>query len=316
MPLDQVKRSALAEGSLAGLSVGDAFGDQFFLLANREVPGNSGVPPSPWEWSDDTEMACSVFAILTRHGRIDQDALARSFADRMDIGRRYGAGALELLEGIIAGEHWRDASRRMFGGNGSYGNGAAMRVAPLGAYFADDLDRAAEEAALSAAVTHAHPEGVAGAVAVAVAAAYVAGRRGSDLSHTSVLDAALERTTTGEYVRRGLEHAITLLDASPREAARVLGNGSRISAQDTVPYALWAAVTRLTDYEAAVRACALVGGDMDTTAAIAGGVVAAYLGAEGVPASWLEAREPLPGWLAAGARGTGGESGGGAMGAG
>ncbi|WP_264159774.1 ADP-ribosylglycohydrolase family protein [Actinomadura montaniterrae] len=88
-----------------------------------------------------------------------------------------------------------------------------------------------------------------------------------------------------------------LLSKSPRDAAHELGNGNRISAQDAVPYALWAAATGLTDYEAAVRACVMVGGDMDTTSAIVGGIVAAHLGAEAVPAAWLEAREPLPGWL-------------------
>ena len=60
---------------------------------------------------------------------------------------------------------------RLFGGEGSFGNGAAMRVAPLGAYFADELDAVVEQASFSAEVTHSHPEGIAGAIAVAVAAA-------------------------------------------------------------------------------------------------------------------------------------------------
>jgi ADP-ribosylglycohydrolase len=42
-----------------------------------------------------------------------------------------------------------------------------------------------------------------------------------------------------------------------------------------------------------------VGGDVDTTCAITGGIVAAYTGLDGIPADWLSAREPLPGWLAA-----------------
>ncbi|MFC6878175.1 MULTISPECIES: ADP-ribosylglycohydrolase family protein [Actinomadura] len=297
MALAQDERLALAFRSLTGLSVGDAFGDQFFLLPNRGLPAASAVPPGPWNWSDDTEMACSVMAVLNQYGRIDQDALAASFADHMDVGRRYGVGALELLTRIRRGDHWQRASRELFDGGGSYGNGAAMRVAPLGAHFADGLDRAAAEAVLSAEITHANPEGVAGAVAVAVAAAHVASRRGEPVEPAEVIETALERTTMGEYVRKGMHRSLRLLDRSPEEAARELGNGSRISAQDTVPYALWAAATRLTDYEAAVRACPLVGGDMDTTAAIVGGIVGAHLPADAVPASWLETREPLPDWL-------------------
>ncbi|TDD90170.1 ADP-ribosylglycohydrolase family protein [Actinomadura darangshiensis] len=295
MPLTTDERAARAKGSLAGLSVGDAFGDQFFLLANRHVPATTGVPPAPWNWSDDTEMACSVMDVLNRFGQIDQGALVKAFAGRMDVGRGYGAGAFELLERVRGGDHWRRASSELFDGKGSFGNGAAMRVAPLGAYFSDDLERAASEAALSAEVTHANPEGVAGAVAVAVATAYVASH--DRVTPKAVIGAALDLTTTGQYVRRGLKRALRLLAKSPQEAAHELGNGSRITAQDTVPYALWAAATRLTDYEAAVRACAMVGGDMDTTAAMTGGIVAAHLGPDAVPAAWLQAREPLPHWL-------------------
>lgn len=295
MPPTSRDRRSRAADSLAGLSVGDAFGDQFFLLANRRVSAETGVPPAPWPWSDDTEMACSVVDVLNRFGQIDQDALATAFADRMDLRRGYGAGAFELLERVRGGDHWRRASRELFDGRGSYGNGAAMRVAPLGAYFGGDLARAAAEAALSAEVTHANPEGVAGAVAVAVAAAHVADR--GEVAPESVIEAALDLITTGEYVRRGLKRALRLLGKSPREAAHELGNGSRVTAQDTVPFVLWAAATRLGDYEAAVRACAMVGGDMDTTSAMVGGIVAAHLGRAAIPEPWLDAREPLPAWV-------------------
>ncbi|MBE1534059.1 ADP-ribosylglycohydrolase family protein [Actinomadura algeriensis] len=297
MALTLDERSTRAKGSLVGLSVGDAFGDQFFLLANRDVSTETGMPPAPWNWSDDTEMACSVTDVLNQFGQINQDALARAFAERMDIDRRYGAGALELLERIQQGVHWRTASRELFGGRGSFGNGAAMRVAPLGAHFADDLDRAAEQAALSAEVTHAHPEGIAGAVAIAVAAAHAASRPGAPVDPRELIETALDRTTMGEYVRRGLQRSLRLLKKTPREAAHELGNGNRISAQDTVPFALWAAATRLDDYESAVRACVTVGGDMDTTAAMVGGIIAAHRGPGAIPEPWLQAREPLPEWL-------------------
>ncbi|MFV2174442.1 ADP-ribosylglycohydrolase family protein [Actinomadura sp. LOL_016] len=297
MALTLHERSARAEGSLVGLSVGDAFGDQFFLLANRDVSTETGMPPAPWIWSDDTEMACSVTDVLNQFGQIHQDELARSFAERMDIGRRYGAGAVELLERVQRGDHWHRASRELFDGKGSFGNGAAMRVAPLGAYFADDLDRAAHQAVLSAEVTHAHPEGIAGAVAIAVAAAFAASRPGEPIEPRELIETALERTTMGEYVRRGLRRSLRLLAKTPQEAAHELGNGNRITAQDTVPFALWAAATRLDDYESAVRACVVVGGDMDTTAAMVGGVIAAHRGPAAVPPAWLEAREPLPDWL-------------------
>ncbi|MBW8481628.1 ADP-ribosylglycohydrolase family protein [Actinomadura parmotrematis] len=294
--LDRRRRAALARDALDGLSVGDAFGDQFFLLANRDVSRASGLPPAPWAWSDDTQMACSVLAVLNRCGRVEQDILAEYFANHLDLGRGYGYGAALLLERVRTGTPWREAASDLFDGKGSFGNGAAMRVAPLGAHFSADLAETARQATLSAEVTHAHPEGIAGAVAAAVATAHATARRGTRLDPRDLLTTALDHTPA-TYVRRGLATALRLLDATPAEAAHALGNGNRISAQDTVPFALWAAATRLTDYESAVRACVAVGGDMDTTAAIAGGIVGAHLGPAGLPDGWTAAREPLPDWI-------------------
>jgi ADP-ribosylglycohydrolase len=70
-------------------------------------------------------------------------------------------------------------------------------------------------------------------------------------------------------------------------------------AQDTVPFALWVADRFLDDYPGAIAACIAAGGDVDTTCAIAGGIVAAHTGMDGIPPGWLSAREPLPSWLAA-----------------
>ncbi|WP_242908384.1 ADP-ribosylglycohydrolase family protein [Actinomadura terrae] len=274
--------------SLTGLSVGDAFGDQFFLHANRHLTP-ADLPTPSWEWSDDTEMACSVVACLHQHGHIDQDALATSFATRMDTGRRYGAGALELLERIRDGHPWRTASAESFGGNGSYGNGAAMRVAPLGAYFLGDPARAAKEAALQAEITHAHIEGIAGAIAVAVAASLAT-------TTENLIEATLDHVP-GTYVRQGLHRAHALKNASPEQAAHALGNGSRITAQDTVPFTLWTATRYLNDYPSGIRACVAAGGDMDTTAAIVGGIIATNTNLKGIPPTWQTSREPLPNWL-------------------
>jgi ADP-ribosylglycohydrolase len=273
--------------------VGDAFGQRFFRPESKGLPPDA-LPPAPWAWTDDTEMACSVADVLLRHGRVDQDALAEAFAARFDVGRAYGGGALELLERIRAGAPWRAAAAEQFGGSGSYGNGAAMRVAPLGAYYAGDPARAAAEAARSAEVTHTHPEGVAGAVAVAAAASAAAGEPAADPA--AALDAAIAHTPRSR-VRAGLESARALLGRSAGEAARELGNGARISAPDTVPFALWAATVHARDLAAAVRCCVGAGGDMDTTAAIAGGVVGARVGVDGIPPAWRAAREPLPAWL-------------------
>ena len=112
----------------------------------------------------------------------------------------------------------------------------------------------------------------------------------------ALFDAVLD-LTPGTYVRKGLRRARTLSGSTIEQAAAVLGNGSRISAQDTVPFALWAAARYHRDYPAAIRACVRAGGDMDTTAAITGGIVATQTGPEGIPSTWLLTREPLPAWI-------------------
>ncbi|RZU74712.1 ADP-ribosylglycohydrolase [Micromonospora kangleipakensis] len=295
-------RLALARDALAGLSVGDALGSQFFVPGRGVAAWRDELPPGPWGWSDDTEMACSVVTVLAGHGRIDRDALASSFADRYDPTRRYGAGAVELLELVRAGTPWPVAAASAFDGQGSCGNGAAMRVGPLGAWYADSTRRAADQARASAEVTHAHPEGIAGAVAVAVAASLAAqARLNGDRPDPARLIGAVAATLdpAGE-VHRGVRRAATLLDRSAAEAADALGNGSRVTAQDTVPFTLWVAATHLDDYPTAIRVCVEAGGDVDTTSAIVGGMVAAHTGVGtpgGVPDGWLAAREPLPDWL-------------------
>lgn len=169
-----------------------------------------------------------------------------------------------------------------------------MRAAPLGAYFADDLDRCVSEAALSAEVTHAHEEGIAGAIAVAVAAAIAWERRDDPPAPRELLRAVLDRTPA-VYTREGIQNAIGLPDdASVIDAASALGNGSGVTAPDTVPLCLWAAARHLGDYEGALWETVSALGDRDTTCAIVGGIVVLSAGLESIPKEWRENREPLP----------------------
>lgn len=116
-------------------------------------------------------MAQAVVEVLARQGGVDREELARLFADRYtaDPYQGYGLSVRRVVEQIAQGTPWQAAAREVFGGTGSMRNGGAMRVAPLGAYFADDLKEAVEHARTSAEVTHAHPEGQAGAIATAAA---------------------------------------------------------------------------------------------------------------------------------------------------
>src|SRR5262245_4844126 len=208
-PPEHAARLGRAARALDGLSVGDAFCAQFFMgeVYSRHFASRT-TPPGEWGYTDDTEMAIGVYEVLARHGRIDQYDLAATFARRYvaEMHRGYGPAAHGILQAIHEGTSWRNVSHAAFNGTGSLGNGGAMRVAPIGAYFADDLDRVVHEADLSAEVTHAHPEGRAGAIAVAVAAAAAFT---VDLEQGDLLRAAIERTPEGR-TREGIEAALDL----------------------------------------------------------------------------------------------------------
>jgi len=281
--------------SLLGLATGDALGAQFFVPDNLPYLAARQAPPGPWPWTDDTEMACSVHAALTERGTIDTFDLTRYFAVRHDFDRGYGPAANRLLRLIREGGDAKRLAAELFDGQGSYGNGAAMRVAPLGAAFADDPAAAVGPAAETAVITHTHPQAVDAAIAVAVAAALAVRARSEPVTPAGFLAAVQELTPHGA-VRRGIGEAGQLLDADRETVARLLGNGSRVSAVDTVPFALWAAARHLDDFPAAIWEAVEAGGDVDTTAAIVGGIVAARTGTAGIPAEWLAEREELPGW--------------------
>lgn len=291
---DHDARMKRAHVALEGLSIGDAFGERFFRLAILPRIAHRVLPDAPWAHTDDTAMACAIVEVLAHAEHIDQDRLAERFAERFtrEPNRGYGGGAIRLLSALANGVPWRDASPALFDG-GSFGNGGAMRAAPVGAYFADDVDRAAAEARASAEVTHWHPEGQAGAIAVAVAAAVAYSMREDlDAARGALIGAVLERTPAGQ-TRDGIERAAGIpLSAGVEVAARELGTGADVSAMDTVPFCIWCAARHVDDFEEAMWTTVSGLGDRDTTCAIVGGIVALCAN-KPIPAAWRRARERL-----------------------
>ncbi len=297
LPENHAERMERARLSLEGLAIGDAFGEMLaYQCASARERVDRGLSAGPWFHTDDTEMALGIFEVLRRRGSIDPNELALVFSERFrrEPERGYGTMARVILRAILAGERWQRAAASAFGGSGSLGNGAAMRVAPLGAYFAEDLDTCLRaEAVLSAGVTHAHREGITGAIAIATAAAMAWRLRDVPKAQaaTELLQAVYDRTPDGE-TRVGIARAQTLpFFTAPQVAARVLGNGSAVTAPDTVPYVLWSAAKHLDDFREALVSTVTGDGDCDTNCAMVGGIVALYAGWASVPEDWQAARE-------------------------
>jgi ADP-ribosylglycohydrolase len=182
------------------------------------------------------------------------------------------ATASAILEGTSYGAAYRRFGRRYpnagYGGSfyqwlrdpdpapyGSYGNGSAMRVAPVGLAF-DSKETVLQEAERSAVVTHNHPEGVKGAQATALAV-FLA-RSGSPK----------------EAIREELG---ALFDYDLHQTVEEIRPDYRfdVSCQGSVPQAIVAFLDS-TSVEDAIRLAVSLGGDSDTQAAIAGGIAHAF----------------------------------------
>lgn len=298
--VDLKTRLQCMQTTLLGLAVGDAFGEHFFVdpWVVELFLSERALPKAPWRVTDDTVMACAIAYCLQQEQCIQEDSLARQFALHysQDPGRGYGGTAFSILRAFCLGEAWKDVSSQAFNGTGSMGNGGAMRSGPLGAFFFDQPEIIVIEAQKSARVTHWHPEGQAGAVAIALAAAWATSVRMGHLraGDTGELFDFVLRYLPTSTLRIHIEHARECLAFDDVAAVvQQLGNGSRILALDTVPFTLWAAEKYMHSYEKGMWETVSALGDRDTNCAIVGAIVASFLGRESIPKRWIDSLEPL-----------------------
>jgi len=242
-------------------------------------------------------MSIAVYRTLSAHGTIVQDELVKQFCalHERDPNRGYGATVRRLLREIDAGSPWQDVSRGAFDGMGSMGNGAAMRVGPIGAYFFDDHAKILDEAHRSAEVTHAHPEAIAGAIAVAMAVARATelGIREQHCLPEEFIEEIVQALPDTD-TRAKLTKSLSIPRGYHIDTVRtVLGNGEKMTAQDTVPFAVWCAAHHLDSLEEALWTAVSVLGDRDTICAMVGGIVVMAAGLETAPQSWLDSVEDV-----------------------
>ena len=288
-------RIKYAKCALDGIALGDCFGQTFFVpdeIALQRIKDRE-ILNEPWHFTDDTVMAIGIYRILEKYGKINQDELARVFAENyeLDWHRGYGGTAHSILRSIGEGNNWRKVASGAFDGMGSMGNGGAMRVAPIGAYFADDLDKVLYYARASAEVTHAHIEGIVGAMAAAIGAALILNKKlgnysgGGERFLRDIADKLPESDTKYKILS-----AIPIKkDSSIDFVVSVLGNGMKLTAQDTVPFCLWCVAYFYTSVEEALWTAVSALGDRDTICAIVGGMVSLF--ADALPQQWLSYME-------------------------
>lgn len=280
------------EGCLLGLAVGDALGGKFeaqtadairarFPSAERLI----AYPKEEIWYTDDTQMAIGVCEVLIERGEIVEETLCRAFVANYLPSRGYGRGARAVLDAMEEGRDYRQVAEQHFPG-GSFGNGAAMRVAPVGLLFRNDRERLWEQARLSALPTHLHPLGIEGAQLLALAVALCS--HAERLDRESFFAELLGACQSPEY-RSQME-----LASRAQTAEDLAGLGNRIEALYSVPTAIASFALAPESFESAVSNVIFLGGDTDTLAAMAGALSGAYIGAGRLPAHLVGLLESSP----------------------
>jgi poly(ADP-ribose) glycohydrolase ARH3 len=280
-------------GCMLGSALGDAIGELAFRFP-AEGRLRAAIAAAPVLcYTDDTAMAIGLAESLTEKGGLDPQHLGRTFHRHFnrEPWRGYASGPPTIFHAVEkSGLTYEEAARSLFGGQGSQGNGAAMRVAPLGLFFHDAPDLY-DQAVAAAAVTHGHPLAQDGA---AVQATAVALALHLDPQKPFPRDAFLRRLLTlakTPEIKTKLSLVRTLLkgEVPGREAAAILGKSVKI--HESLPFALYAFLARPHSFEDCLLAAVLNGGDRDTLGAMAGAISGAYLGGTAITALWREKLE-------------------------
>lgn len=279
-------------GALLGLTIGDALGAPFEGRAPQTIreryPSATRLlhdPPGPTlHYTDDTQMAVAVAETLVEARSPSVEAFASSYVSNYESWRGYGGGARKVIAALQSGATPHEAARIAFP-TGSYANGAAMRVAPVGLRFAHDPEALHVHTIRSAQPTHCHPLGVEGALVMARATSWALRHLTRPFARPAFWDAVEHGLTEPAFVQR-LQQA---RQATSLEQVAALGNG--IAAVDSVVTALALFALTPDDFVATVGEAVLLGGDCDTIAAMAGALSGARLSVNALPSAWLDRLE-------------------------
>ncbi|MFC2027532.1 ADP-ribosylglycohydrolase family protein [Chloroflexota bacterium] len=276
-------------GSVLGTAVGDSVGagfeglhgfteDQVHAVAERR---------KVLRYTDDTHMMIGVAESLIIQRGFDGQHMADRFIYNYNWEpfRGYGLGPPRIFAAIQEGEPWDKASEKLYLG-GSYGNGAAMRIAPVGFFYYDDPQKLRDIAYESSHITHAHVLGKEGAALQAYAVALATSLDPASSFDRKAFLRKLRDFVENDTYKEKLQTMEDLWDETDKvRVAADLGNG--IEAFNSVPAAIFSFLTHPSSFDEAVVYAICLGGDTDTIGAMAGAISGAYLGMDAIPAEWL-----------------------------
>jgi poly(ADP-ribose) glycohydrolase ARH3 len=275
-------------GTMVGSAVGDAIGELAFTTPTRKHLEQRVEQALILRYTDDTAMAIGLAESIVQNRGLDSLHLGDTFRRNYhrEPWRGYASGPPTVFSLVArANLSYEQAAASLFGGAGSFGNGAAMRIAPVGLFFHDSPELY-EQCRTASAVTHNHPVGIDGAAILARAVGLaLTTPRNRRLSGPKFVDDLL-RFSRSEPMAKMLTELRRLLTAgaSPQEAASALGRG--VAVQDSLPFALYAFLSWPDNFEACLYCAVINGGDCDTLGAMACAVAGARCGLEGIPERW------------------------------
>lgn len=278
---------------MLGTAVGDAVGAGFegLLGFTEEQVRAVAERRKVLRYTDDTHMMIGVAESLIASSGFDGAHMAQRFIHNYNWEpfRGYGPGPPRVFASIQDGEDWQTASEKLYPG-GSYGNGAAMRIAPVGLFYRDHPAMLKEVAYKSGHITHAHILGKEGAALQAYAISLATNL---DFAESFNRDRLLEKLTDfveQDIYKDKLNMMKDLWDVTDRtKVASRLGNG--IEAFNSVPAAIFSFLTHPNSFDEAVVYAISLGGDTDTIGAMTGAISGAYLGMNHIPDEWLRKLE-------------------------
>jgi ADP-ribosyl-[dinitrogen reductase] hydrolase len=270
-----------------GLALGDALGAPFEGRMAADVPDPQPALELPWmglppgSTTDDTAMARNLIRSLAARGKFDPaDLVARHLEWFRSGPPDVDAFTRRVLSRVDGGEDAFEAATSVWEERGpevSAGNGSVMYCAPLGLAYADRAEELLDVAPRLSALTHFDERCRTAVVAVTLTVAALARGQSSEGAVTAALAAVVDREGGEE-----LEYLVEMA-----------GVGRRIDGPDQ-GFCLFTAGVGLQsllgtgDFEAEVRRVVSLGGDTDTNAAVAGALLGALVGEEGLPHAWLE----------------------------
>lgn len=271
-------------GCLIGTAIGDSLGapgeGSFSFI---EV---SDIAP---RYTDDTAMMIGVVESLIECRGFNGEHMARRFIEnyQKEPWRGYGWGPPRIFKMISSGRKWDEMLDREIFPGGSFGNGAAMRIAPIGLFYYDDPERLRGFAYQASMITHSHELAIVGAVLQAYAVALAVNIK--HLDRYEFLSKLKDFARVGLYQKK-LETIERLLDKRSErvEVVKRLGNG--IEAINSVLTAIYSFLVN-DDFESTVKYAVSLGGDTDTIGAMSGAIAGAYYSIEGIPERWRQGIE-------------------------